>query len=240
MTLGTLSGCSADNGADVASMGGGGESVDGYVNQATADYATCLEGLGLVVAAMEFDEVVGIGGYAEIDGAQFLVGESGVVSDDTDGQAIAVDGEDRDGEIRSCYADHPGAKDILIDMRDLGVPAEAPSLGDGISEAGAAWAQCARDNGASVIEDPDAEGFLIIPETVTLAMAEDLAEKCSAPMAEDRFLPRFDVRASVEAEVDGQTVRDSGPFHEALNAPFMDSEQAKKYREEHPEEFDGE
>lgn len=223
-----LSGCTFGGDDGVASLGGESDAfVDGYVNQATADYAKCLDGLGLVVEPEASDSAAELAGYAVIDGATFLAGEDGAVSDDPN-QLIGVDGEDRNEEIRSCRAENPGSKDSLMDMRDfVGAPGE--SVPEGEISAGRAWVDCARDAGFSVIEDPNDFGYVVIPEELTLPQAEELGAQCSAPMSKDKYWPQFEFHAGVEDPETGAIVVD--PYAKAIDGPFLDSERSRELNE---------
>ncbi len=197
-TLAVVAACSPDEGSDVATVTKASTMVDGYVDQATADYAECLKEAGFTVRADSDEQANNTIGYVIIEGATFLVGEGEGVLDGVDAP-IAVDGQDRDAEIRTCYESNPGAKDGLIDMGDFVPAMEAGTpIPEGEVAAGVLWARCARAVGVPKIEDPGPTGYVTIPSDVTLAQATMLGESCSARMAEDEFWPQFDVRAGVK------------------------------------------
>ncbi|GAB2489939.1 hypothetical protein GCM10027063_34040 [Promicromonospora xylanilytica] len=231
-----LAGCSGTGGEEVASLDSETASVNGYVNQATADYADCLESAGFSVAPEDDAAATVLQGYARIDGGTFIPDQDGALTDDTARQPIGVGGEDRSEEIRGCYADHAGAKDALIDMHDEPAPVDqVERIPESEVEAGRQWAQCARDAGVSLIEDPNEEGYVVIPEDLELKQAEFLGAKCSEPMAEYENWPQFEILAGVMDPESG--MRMSDPFAIALDGPFLNSDKAQAYREEHPEEF---
>jgi hypothetical protein len=231
-----VSGCSSA-GPEVATLEGDGALVDGYVNQATADYAECLKGLGLPASPETDPTMQNLVGYVSIEGAATAIDEGHAMDDP--GAPIEVDGADRDQEIRECYADNSGAKDMIIDQRDFDMSAvpdqEVPEW---MFEASRTWAECAREAGVSFIEDPDEFGEVVIPEETTLEQAKMLGETCSEPMADDEHWPGFFIQAGVQNDELGML--DTAPYAEALNGPFFASDRAQKYREEHPEEFEGE
>ncbi len=195
--------------------------VDGYINQSTAEYADCLTGAGFSVRPENDTLANNTIGYVIVEGASFLVGEGEGVLDGVDAP-IAVDGQNRDAEIRECYESNPGAKDGLLDMDDF-VPAvqAGTPIAEGEVAAGVLWARCARAIGVQQIEDPGPTGYVTIPSDVTLAQATTLGESCSAPMAEDEFWPQFDVRAGVKDPETGMV--DLTPVAEVLDAPFLAS-----------------
>jgi hypothetical protein len=218
-----VAGCTPEDDAEVATLAEAGVPVGDYVNEATAGYAGCLEEAGMTVAAFADDRAPSWLGYAEIEGAAFLPDASGGVSDDPD-QPIGVDGVDRDNEVRGCYADHPGAKDAVIDSLDD--PGESTEVGDeGIApeevEATLSWVQCARDAGVTVIDDPQPDGYVIIPQELELAEARMLGQECSVPMIEDEHWPLFLFHAGVEDATSGVMVVD--PYIEAIDGPFKEA-----------------
>lgn len=206
---------------------GDGAGAAGYVNQATADYAACLAEAGLTVVPEDDARAAELTGYAKIDGATFLLTSSG--STDPNGLRIAIDGEDRDAEIRGCREKHPGSKDVLIDQGDFVPLPPEPIPADEI-EAGRAWAECARAAGVSVIGDPDELGYVTIPAEVTLAQAEELGRMCSAPMADDEFWPQFHYSAGVLNPTTGMLEIDQ--YARAIDGPFLDSPRARAAQED--------
>lgn len=220
-TLTVLAACSPDEGPDVATVTDTSAMVDGYVDQSTADYAECLKQAGFTVRPDSDKQANNTIGYVIVEGANFLVGEGEAVLDGVDAP-IAVDGQNRDAEIRACYESNPGAKDGLLDMDDF-VPAvqAGTPIAEGEVAAGVLWARCARAIGVQQIEDPGPTGYVTIPSDVTLAQATTLGESCSAPMAENEFWPQFDVRAGVKDPETGMV--DLTPVAEVLDAPFLAS-----------------
>ncbi len=225
-----LSGCSlgdqSDGSADVASLETQAPvSVPStaYVNDETAAYAECLGDLGIAVSAVPADSPgkEEMAGYAEIDGAAALVVD-GVLEVSPDAP-IGVDGEDRDAEIRQCYADHSGAKDVLLDQ-DFHATSEDAAAGYTPEqlESGRRWAQCAREQGISTIGDPPTsgrnEGMVVIPAEVTLDEAEMLGEECSRPLViamlegEPLLIPLFQL----------EVLGDLTPFDHALQGPELE------------------
>lgn len=199
-----LTGCSSD-GEGVASLSGDGDGgvEGGYADENTAQYAQCLEKLGLTVRA-EPDGV--FKGFVSIDGAQYL--------GDSDMAPIGVDGVDRDAEIKGCRAEHPGAKDMF----DSSITVDAPEVvaDDAVAAAGIAWAQCARDAGYAMIEDPVVD-LVVIPPELTIDQAVALGAACSKPIDKPSDpAPSFDYQAAVE--VDG--FMDIGPYAQAIESPI--------------------
>lgn len=194
-----LVGCSPDEG-DVASLTseeGGGVVQGGYADENTASYAACLEDLGLSVHAITTGVLTG---FVAIEGVRML--------GDTDTSPIGIDGVDRDADVKGCRAKFPGAKDTLDTSIDVG--AQAPSADDGVSEAGRAWAQCARDAGYAMIADPIVD-LVVIPEELTLDQALALGATCSRPIAKPGDpAPHFDYQAGP----------DITPYLQAIESPI--------------------
>lgn len=228
LTCLAITGCGAGEEDQVATIDDrGAVSVDGYVNQATAEYAECLKELGLSVAPEDHERAAELTGYVKIENATLMTDAGGSV--ELSDLPIAVDGEDRDAEIRECRSKYPSSKDVLLDQADfVGLPPEPIPAGE--IQAGQAWAECARAAGVSSIEDPDKLGYVLIGPDVTLAEAEKLGEQCSVPMVDDESWPQF--------HYDGVGVPDPetgllkiDPFARAIDGPFLDSPRAKKARE---------
>ncbi|WP_147525075.1 hypothetical protein [Cellulomonas timonensis] len=203
-----LVGCSSDDGGVASLKGedGGGEVSGGYVDENTANYAACLEGLGLSVHA-----VTGSGpvkGFAEIENARLL--------GDSDTSPIGIDGVDRDADVKGCRATFPGAKDTL----DTSIVIDAPpaTTDDEVVEVGRTWAQCARDAGFAMIADPIVD-TVVIPQEFTLDQAAALGTACSQPLpAPDAAAPRFEYQAAVKDAVTGGM--DIAPYAQAIEGPI--------------------
>lgn len=231
LLVGALVGCGESGENVVATIVDEEVMVNGYLNQATADYAECLEGAGLVVSPEDDKGANNLIGYATVDGAAFALDEAGAAVEGAN-YPIAVDGENRDVEVRECYEANPGAKDTLIDMGDFVAADDSAAIPDGEIAAGIVWARCARGVGVAEIRDPNKEGIVVIPEGVSFDQAKTLGKECSAPMAEDEYWPRFRFDAGVKDPESGMV--DMTPFAEVIDGPFLDSDKAKKYREENP------
>ncbi|WP_148089904.1 hypothetical protein [Myceligenerans xiligouense] len=185
-------------------------------------YADCLEGLGLTVspAAGRTD---GLDGYVEIAGATYMMID-GAVEAGPD-VPIAVDGVDRDAEIRDCHADNEGAKDAFINSNDAEVYEDDGWAEAGVQrfDAGVEWAECARDAGVSTVADPKLDvkadiGTVILPEGLSLDEAAMLGEVCSRPMALEWY-------TDPEAEVPlfgFEVMGDLTPYADAVDGPFSD------------------
>lgn len=186
--------------------------VDGFANQATADYAACLEAEGLTVSAVEDVEALG---YVEIDGALPVADEDGAMTPDS---PLAVDGVVRDAEIATCREQHPGFRDVYVTHA---VAAEEEAPAGSTVEAGRVWAECARSAGFTMIEDPE-DGAVTIPESVTLDDAVALGEACSHPLeSEDEPAPSFSIEAGVPVtKDDGTTAIDITPIASAIMDPL--------------------
>ncbi len=203
-----LAGCSSDEPGLASLQGedGAAEVAGGYVDQTTAQYAACLEDLGLGVHAVT--DAGPVRGFAQIENVRLL--------GDSDTAPIGVDGVDRDADVKGCRAKFPGAKDTL----DTSIVVEAPPAvtDDDVVEASRAWAQCARDAGFAMIADPVVD-LIVIPRELTLDQAVALGTACSRPLpSPDSAAPRFDYQAAVEDTTDGGM--DVTPYAQAIEGPI--------------------
>jgi hypothetical protein len=220
-------GCAGADSAEVATLGETANDRGAYLNSSTAAYADCLSSQGIDVAPLApgglipGDEEVppGFLGYAEIEGAYFL-GDSFEASAGTDGWTVGIDGVDRDDEIRDCYEANPGAKDALLDSFDDPGHVEEWKPPQEEIDAGLLWANCAREAGASVIEDPGSDGYVVIPQELELSEAQMLGQECSAPMVDNEYWPLFQWNAGIEDAATG--LMDIDAYQEAISGPFVE------------------
>lgn len=210
-----LGACSSPGEAVSSLDGTDTQMVNGFANQATAEYAECLEAEGLTVSAVEDVEARG---HVEIDGALPVADDDGKMTVDS---PIAVDGTVRDAEIAACRERNPGFRDVYV-TQAVGAEDDAPA--SGTVEAGRIWAECARSAGFAMIEDP-VDGDVAIPESMTLDDALALGEACSHPLkSEDDPAPSFFIQAGVPVTTaDGTTAIDIAPIASAIMDPLYEN-----------------
>ncbi|MEG3616154.1 hypothetical protein [Isoptericola haloaureus] len=231
-----VTGCSGDDAPGVAGqadlavdadVGSTGATVatGSYVNEATARYAACLGDLGIDVAPEVGEVDDQLDGYASIVDGTFVPDQDGLLTDDAESQPIGVKGENRDEEIRECYARSPGAKDVLIDMHDRTPAENSWTMPESQVEAGRQWAQCARDAGVAAVEDPADDGYVYITDDVSIEQAEILGEECTRPIAESEYWPNFQF-----------LVADMIAYSEAIDGPIFESDRWAQNCEDDPDD----